>query len=189
MALTHVTYIDDEYRIEVSALKGRVAVVVNGVQVAESSAARVLSETYLPPCVYIPRDDVDEKLLKRSTFRTFCPFKGTATHWSLNLPSGLVENACWAYDAPRHAGTEVGGMLSFYPNLIDRLEGDDEVLEILRGDDSEQPEPPKRLTDWILMQAWLITDPAELTRQLAHRLIEGGMPLMRLNIGIWTLHP
>ncbi len=180
--------LQSDYRISVEPLPGSISAVIGGVQVAASDKALVMHESFLPSCVYFPLEDVDQTLLKRSAFHTFCPFKGTASYWSLDLPDGLRENAVWSYKRPLDAGTPVGGYVAFLESDIERYEADDETKAAL-----VPPEPvvsgSSSLLEWLLMEAWLAETPGVLTAELARHLCDTGMPLMRLSVGIWTLHP
>ena len=66
------------YRVDLEAVPGRVAAVIDGQTVAESSRVVKVLETRLPPALHFPRADVDGAILRRSERRTFCPFKVTA---------------------------------------------------------------------------------------------------------------
>jgi uncharacterized protein (DUF427 family) len=45
---------------------------------------------------------------------TFCPFKGTASHWTV----GGVENAAWSYEDPKDEVAAIRGRLAFYPDRV-----------------------------------------------------------------------
>ena len=178
----------DGYSIDIEHRAGRIAAVIDGVVVAESSNTLVLRETFLPPGFYFPRQDVDQKLLQRGDFRTFCPFKGTASHWSLKLPGGLIEDAAWSYERPLSVGIPLGEHISFYPERVDEWRGDADMLAILEEEPVSHP-GSFALANWVIAEAWMATDAADLTQRLAQHLIDTGVPLMRMNVGIWTLHP
>jgi uncharacterized protein (DUF427 family) len=59
------------YRIDLRPVAGRVAAVIDGMTVADSTAAVVMHETHLAPTYYFPRADVDGEILRRSARRTF----------------------------------------------------------------------------------------------------------------------
>ncbi|WP_324789694.1 DUF427 domain-containing protein [Streptomyces sp. H51] len=84
---------------------------VHGDQVlAETSRALVLSETGCPPRYYIPAEDVRLDLLTPSDTHTHCPFKGTASYWSLPGAADLA----WAYPDPKPEVSEIKDHLCFY---------------------------------------------------------------------------
>ncbi|MEU6917289.1 DUF427 domain-containing protein [Streptomyces olindensis] len=85
--------------------------VVRGEQVlAESDRPLVLRETGCPPRYYIPAEDVRLDLLTPSATHTYCPFKGTASYWSLPDAADLV----WAYPDTKPDVAEIKDHLCFY---------------------------------------------------------------------------
>ena len=85
--------------------------VVHGEQVlAESERPLVLRETGCPPRYYLPAEDVRLDLLTPSDTRTYCPFKGTASYWSLPDAADLV----WSYPEPKPEVAEIKDHFCFY---------------------------------------------------------------------------
>ena len=85
--------------------------VVHGGQVlAESERALVLRETGCPPRYYLPAEDVRLDLLTPSDTHTYCPFKGTASYWSLPDAADLV----WSYPEPKPEVAQIKDHLCFY---------------------------------------------------------------------------
>jgi uncharacterized protein (DUF427 family) len=85
--------------------------VVHGGQIlAESDRALVLRETGCPPRYYIPAEDVRLDLLTPSSTHTVCPFKGTASYWSLPDAADLV----WGYPDPKPEVAPIKDHLCFY---------------------------------------------------------------------------
>ncbi|OEJ94298.1 DUF427 domain-containing protein [Streptomyces thermolilacinus] len=102
------------HRITIEPADGPVRVVRDGEQVARSSRALALRETGCPVRLYIPPEDVRTDLLEPSDTHTYCPFKGTASYWS--LPGR--PDAVWAYLDPKPEVAAIKGHFCFY--------GDDE---------------------------------------------------------------
>jgi uncharacterized protein (DUF427 family) len=84
----------------------------NGADVARSDRAVLLFETGLPPRAYVPREDVAADLVP-SAKRTFCPYKGEATYFSVRLGDRLIEDAAWSYEQPFGEALGVSGLVSF----------------------------------------------------------------------------
>jgi uncharacterized protein (DUF427 family) len=85
--------------------------VVRGNRVlAESDRALLLRETGCPARYYIPAEDVRLDLLAPSGTHTVCPFKGTASYWSLPDAPDLV----WAYPDPKPEVAQIRDHLCFY---------------------------------------------------------------------------
>jgi uncharacterized protein (DUF427 family) len=80
------------------------------VTLAESDRALVLHETGCPPRYYLPAEDVRLDLLTPSETHTVCPFKGTASYWSLPDAPDLV----WAYPEPKPDVAAIKDHLCFY---------------------------------------------------------------------------
>jgi uncharacterized protein (DUF427 family) len=62
----------------------RLRIKVGELIVADSTEALVLQESDHLPVYYFPVRDVEESFLMPSTTRTECPYKGVASHYSLN---------------------------------------------------------------------------------------------------------
>ncbi|OIJ95225.1 DUF427 domain-containing protein [Streptomyces colonosanans] len=85
--------------------------VVHGGQIlAETDRPLVLRETGCPDRYYIPAEDVRADLLTPSGTHTVCPFKGTASYWSLPDAADLV----WAYPSPKPDIARIKDHFCFY---------------------------------------------------------------------------
>jgi uncharacterized protein (DUF427 family) len=98
------------HRITIQRSDRHVRVVHGGQVLAESDRSLVLRETGCPERYYIPPEDVVLDLLTASDAQTYCPFKGTASYWS--LPD--AENLVWAYPDPKPDVAEIKDHLCFY---------------------------------------------------------------------------
>ncbi|WP_225987316.1 DUF427 domain-containing protein [Streptomyces spectabilis] len=98
------------HRITIEQGTQHVRVEHDGQVVAESERPLVLRETGCPVRYYLPPQDVRTDLLKPSSTHTYCPFKGTASYWS--LPGG--EDQVWAYPEPKAEVAEIKDHLCFY---------------------------------------------------------------------------
>lgn len=108
---------DETHPITISPTGARVTVRVGGVTVAESDRALSLAEASYPVVQYIPLADVDQGLLRETVTRTFCPFKGEASYYTLTTPDGRSEtDLVWAYERPYDAVAEIAGHVAFYAN-------------------------------------------------------------------------
>ncbi|MDX3362022.1 DUF427 domain-containing protein [Streptomyces sp. ME02-6978.2a] len=96
--------------ITVEQSDARVRVVHGGQVLAESDRPLVLRETGCPPRYYLPPEDVRTDLLTPSPTHTVCPFKGTASYWSLPDAADLV----WAYPEPKEDVAAIKDHLCFY---------------------------------------------------------------------------
>ena len=111
-----------DHPITITPNPKRLRVTFNGKVVAESARALTLQEASYPPVQYIPREDADAALLKRTERSTHCPYKGDASYYSIEAGGRRAENAIWSYEAPFPAMAEIAGHLAFYPDRVDRIE-------------------------------------------------------------------
>ena len=177
----------EDYRFTFEAHPRRVRVTFDGVTVADSSRVRVMRETRLTPVLYFPHDDVNWDLLQRSEHRTYCPFKGNASYWSLEVSGRRAENAVWGYEDPFDEASHIKDHVAFYTNLVDVIEEDADTV-------SEDSEPSVQtynnpLLGWLLNDAPRMTSSEALTEAFAHQLQKVGIPIWRLSVIIRTLHP
>ena len=173
-----------DYRLAIEPVAGRVRARIDGRIVADSTDVLVMHETYLPSQYYFPKADLIDGLLVTSPFRTFCPFKGTAHHWHLQVSGRSLENKAWSYETPLQEARAVGGYITFYPDVVEEILSDGALPEAQAEQIGGSP-----LINWLMQHAWLCTTSAELTEQFARHLQMIGMPLWRFNVNIWTLHP
>jgi len=54
--------------------------------------------------------------LERSSHETYCPFKGTASYFSLK---GGAQNAVWSYEKPYDEMLTIQERLAFYPDKVE----------------------------------------------------------------------
>jgi uncharacterized protein (DUF427 family) len=65
-------------------------------------------------------------LFARTAHSTYCPYKGHAAYYSLDVDGRRSENAVWTYEEPYPAVAAIKEHLAFYPRRVDRIsEGDD----------------------------------------------------------------
>ena len=123
------THPRDPYtRVDILASSRRVRVEVDGVVLAESTNARVLYETGLPPRWYIPKTDVRMDLLTPAGTVTHCPYKGQAQYWSVRVGDRLVEDLAWSYRTTLPESQKIAGLVAFYNEEVD-LFVDDRLQE------------------------------------------------------------
>jgi uncharacterized protein (DUF427 family) len=110
---------DPYKRVDILASSRRVRVEVDGVTVAESSQPRILFETSLPPRYYIPLTDVRMDLLRPSDTQSQCPYKGTASYWSVDTGDKVHEDIVWIYRAPLPESQKIAGLACLYNEKVD----------------------------------------------------------------------
>jgi uncharacterized protein (DUF427 family) len=106
----------------------RIRVKVGDLFVADSIEAMLMFESDHLPVYYFPIKDVREEFLMGSSTRTDSPFKGLATHYSMNTGVTLVEDAAWRYLEPVPGCPDIAGYIAFYWNKMNHWYEEDEEI-------------------------------------------------------------
>jgi uncharacterized protein (DUF427 family) len=112
-----------DHRITTKPAGVRVRVKLDGEVIADTRDAIRLEEGDYAAVYYIPRKDVKMDRLVRSKHQTVCPFKGTASYYSLK---NGAENAVWTYETPYDEMSVIKERLAFYPDKVDSISADAE---------------------------------------------------------------
>ncbi len=108
-----------DHPITIAPISERVRVVWRGRTIGESARALELTEAGYKPVAYIPREDLDMRLLERSDRVTTCPYKGEAHYFSIRDGDARDDNAVWTYETPIAAVGVIASHLAFYPNRVE----------------------------------------------------------------------
>jgi uncharacterized protein (DUF427 family) len=111
-----------DHPITITPTTGRVTVVANGKRIADTREALTLKEASYPAVQYIPRKDVDQTQLLRTSHQTYCPYKGDCAYYSIPSGGNRSVNAVWTYEAPYAAVSAIREYLAFYPDRVDAIE-------------------------------------------------------------------
>jgi uncharacterized protein (DUF427 family) len=110
---------DPYTRIDILKSKRPVRILAGGEVVAESERAVFLFETGLPVRYYLPRGDVRMDLLVPSETVSRCPYKGTASYWS--LAAGGYEDIAWCYSKPVRESARIRDRICFFNERVDEI--------------------------------------------------------------------
>ena len=111
-----------DHPITIERNRSRVIVTLGNRVVADTREALTLREAKDPPVQYIPRKDVDMSLLERSSFATYCPYKGDCAYYSILIGGPRSINAVWTYEAPYAVASRIKDYLAFDPDRVDAIE-------------------------------------------------------------------
>jgi uncharacterized protein (DUF427 family) len=123
---------DPFHRVDVRQSSRPVRIEVGGEVVAETTRARMLFETGLPVRFYLPREDIRLEL-HPSARRSFCPYKGEASYWSVDAGGRRREALGWSYEHPLPDGPPVAGLVAFWNEAVDVF---------VDGEPRERPDGP-----------------------------------------------
>ena len=105
-------------RITIADAGGTWVVRGGGAILGETENALRLDEDGHDPVIYFPRDDVAMAFLEVSETRTHCPWKGGATHFSLQTKSRMVPDVAWSYETPIDGAEALAGHIAFYTDKV-----------------------------------------------------------------------
>lgn len=81
----------------------------NGVVIAESNDTVVVEGNH-----YFPLSSVTPGVLKPSSTHSVCPWKGTASYYSLDVDGQVNTDAVWFYPDPKPAAGNITGRVAFW---------------------------------------------------------------------------
>jgi len=115
-----------EHRVDLLPETRRVRVTFAGQIVADTNAAVRCEETGHEPVHYIPEKDMRLELMRPTDHKTYCPFKGDCSYWTIEVEKGgnkrQSENAVWGYRAPYDEAKGLAGHYAFYKSRVEAIE-------------------------------------------------------------------
>jgi uncharacterized protein (DUF427 family) len=85
----------------------------NGAVLAESEDTVVVEGNH-----YFPLGAVDRQYLRESAKHTRCPWKGTASYYSVVVGDKENRDAAWYYPEPSPAAREITGRVAFWRGVM-----------------------------------------------------------------------
>ncbi len=85
----------------------------NGTVVADSDETVVVEGNH-----YFPLTSVHQDLLRDSGTHSVCPWKGTASYYSLEVDGKVNPDAAWYYPAPKDAAAEIKDHVAFWRGVV-----------------------------------------------------------------------
>ncbi|EFQ27739.1 uncharacterized protein GLRG_02883 [Colletotrichum graminicola M1.001] len=92
---------------------GKASAVANGTTIAEATEWEEVEGN-----VYFPPSAVRADALEKSETTTFCPWKGTASYYSVKVGDDKLKDAAWYYPAPKDGAKEIKDHVAFYKSKV-----------------------------------------------------------------------
>jgi uncharacterized protein (DUF427 family) len=108
-----------DHRVDLEPDATRVRVKVGDTIIAQSDRTLTVLETNHMPVTYFPREDVRWAFLEPSSHRTFCPFKGEASYWTIRVGDDVRHDAVWSYQDPFPQVDQLKGYVAFYADRVE----------------------------------------------------------------------
>src|ERR1700685_3248384 len=103
-----------DHPISLAPSPAHVVVRSGAVVIAETDRALEMREARIPVVHYIPIEDVDPALLRRSDHHTYCPYKGEASYYDIIDGTGTdLAAAVWYYAEPFDTVDGIRGHVAF----------------------------------------------------------------------------
>ena len=85
----------------------------NGAVLARSDDTVVVEGNH-----YFPRESLDASLFTESDTHTVCPWKGTASYFTVVVDGRENVDAAWYYPEPKDAAKEIAGRVAFWRGVV-----------------------------------------------------------------------
>ena len=66
---------------------------------------------------YFPLASVNPAYLRESATKSMCPWKGTASYYTLSVDGKDNKDAAWFYPEPKQAAAEIAGRVAFWKGV------------------------------------------------------------------------
>lgn len=84
----------------------------NGTVIAESDSTEMVEGNH-----YFPLESVKAEYLQPSTKQSVCPWKGTASYYTLAVDGQENTDAAWFYPAPKKAAAQIKDHVAFWKGV------------------------------------------------------------------------
>lgn len=84
----------------------------NGKVIAESDDTVIVEGNH-----YFPKESLHEEFFVESTQTSVCPWKGTASYYSIEVDGELNESAAWYYPETSQAAKPIEGRVAFWKGV------------------------------------------------------------------------
>lgn len=84
----------------------------NDTVLAESDDTKVVEGNH-----YFPPESIKKEYFKPTDHTTECPWKGTASYYTIEADGDKNENAAWTYPEPKEAANEIKDHIAFWKGV------------------------------------------------------------------------
>ena len=94
-------------------MKQKMKAMWNGAVIASSDDTVIVEGNH-----YFPTDSVSLEYLKPSETHTVCPWKGTASYYTVQVEAEANPDAAWFYPEPKPGAEQVAGRIAFWKGVV-----------------------------------------------------------------------
>lgn len=84
----------------------------NDTVIAEADKTLVIENNH-----YFPQESINKKFFKASGTQTFCPWKGTASYYTVEVDGKTNPDAAWYYADPKTAAKDIKNYVAFWKGV------------------------------------------------------------------------
>ncbi len=84
----------------------------NGAVLAESNSTEVVEGNH-----YFPADSIKSEYFEASPTTSVCPWKGTASYYTVAVDGKQNKDAAWYYPTPKDAAKNITGYVAFWKGV------------------------------------------------------------------------
>jgi uncharacterized protein (DUF427 family) len=84
----------------------------NGTVIAESNKTEIVEGNH-----YFPADSIVKSLFTESSTHSVCPWKGTASYYTITVDGKQNKDAAWYYPAPKDAAKQIKDHVAFWKGV------------------------------------------------------------------------
>ena len=66
---------------------------------------------------YFPSSSLDQSVVRRSQHTSICPWKGTASYYTLDVDGKQNQDAVWYYPEPKDAASNIRDRVAFWKGV------------------------------------------------------------------------
>ena len=81
----------------------------NGQVLAESDETVIVESNH-----YFPASSINREFFKKSDAKTFCPWKGEASYYDIEVGGEVNKEAAWYYPDAKEKAEHIKGMVAFW---------------------------------------------------------------------------
>jgi len=84
----------------------------NNTIIAESDNTEIVEGNH-----YFPEESIKKEYFKSSETNTICPWKGTASYYTIEVDGESNVDAAWYYSEPKDAATQIKNHIAFWKGV------------------------------------------------------------------------